>query len=97
MKFPSLHLKTPSGKADPVRDWLTLLTFAGLILAALIGWNVWIFERVASGGALGEPEETAIPSFSRSSLDTIHTIFTTREGEEAKYVSGTYRYADPSE
>ncbi|MBU6388431.1 hypothetical protein KGQ72_00935 [Patescibacteria group bacterium] len=81
---------------DPVRDWLTIVAFSSIMLAGIIVWNVWAFDTVASGGAIGAPASATAPLFSRASLDAIHTIFTDRADEEAKYVTGVYRYADPS-
>lgn len=81
---------------DPVRDWLVVITFSIIALAGIIVWNVWTFDTVANGGVIGAPATGAQPIFSRSSLDAIHSIFVSRSAEEAKYVTGTYRYADPS-
>ncbi len=82
---------------DPVRDWLILITFSTIALAGIIVWNVWAFDTVASGGVIGAPATEAPPIFSRSSLDTIRTIFASRAEEEAKYVNGIYRFVDPSQ
>ena len=82
---------------DPVRDWLVLIVFSMLALAGIIVWNAWAFDTVANGGVIGAPASGAPPVFSRSSLDTIRTIFADREAEEEKYETGTYRFADPSQ
>ena len=82
---------------DPARDWLLLLAFSTIALAGIIVWNVRAFDTVANGGTIGKLTTTTAPLFSRSSLDTIHTIFTSRAAEEAKYMTGAYRYADPSQ
>jgi hypothetical protein len=82
---------------DPSRDWLILLSLAFIILMSLIAWNVWAFDTIASGGVIG-PKATSTPAaFNRSSIDTIRTIFEKRAAEEAKYVTGAYRFADPSQ
>jgi len=81
---------------DPVRDWLVLLTFSAIVLAGIIVWNIWAFDTVANGGAIGAPAAGAPPVFDRASLDTIHTVFTDRAAEEAKYVTGVYKFTDPS-
>lgn len=82
---------------DPVRDWLTVLTFSGIALAGIIVWNAWAFDTVASGGAIGASSLKSPPIFNHASLDAIHTIFTNRAIEEEKYKTGTYSYADPSQ
>jgi len=82
---------------DPVRDWLVLISVSAIVLATIIVWNAWTFDTVANGGVIGAPVTEAPPLFSRSSLDTIRTIFSSRAAEQDKYVTGTYRYADPSQ
>lgn len=84
-------------REDPVRDWLVLITFSTIVLTGIIVWNEWAFDTVASGGVIGTPMTSVPPIFNRSSLDAIRTIFANRAEEEAKYVTGTYRYADPSQ
>jgi hypothetical protein len=81
---------------DPERDWIILLLSALLVLSGIVAWNVWVFQTVASGGVIGRPAVTPTSVFSQSSLDTIHTVFTDRAVEQAKYVSGAYSYTDPS-
>lgn len=86
-----------NASVDPVRDWLVLLTVATIALAGIIVWNVWAFDTVAAGGTIGSPAPEAPAVLNNSSLDTIRTIFENRAAEEAKYRTGTYRYADPSQ
>ncbi len=82
---------------DPARDWLMLLAFSTVALAGIIVWNARAFDTVANGGVIGVSATGTPPVFSHSSLDTIHSIFTSRATEEAKYVTGTYRFVDPSQ
>jgi hypothetical protein len=82
---------------DPVRDWLVLLILAIFAFISIVVWNVWAFETVAQGKAIGTNTATSSPSVNRSSIDSIHTIFEKRATEEAKYMTGVYRYADPSQ
>lgn len=84
-------------RLDPARDWLALLSLAGIILAGSIVWNAWAFDTVANGGVIGTVGAVTPPVFSTSSLDAIRAVFAHRASEEVKYVSGTYRYADPSQ
>jgi len=85
-----------STSIDPVRNWLVLLTLSTIALASIIVWNVWAFDTVANGGAIGTTNTKAPEVFSQASLETIRVIFENRANEEAKYVTGVYRFADPS-
>ncbi|MDP2594010.1 MAG: hypothetical protein Q8P36_01585 [bacterium] len=82
---------------DPTRDWLVLVTGSAIVLTGIIVWNAWAFDTVASGGTIGEAASTAPPPFNRSSLDAIQGVFDARAAEEAKYLTGIYRYSDPSQ
>ena len=82
---------------SPVRDWLIMLTFSILVLAGIVVWNIWTFDTVANGGAIGSPAITTPSLFSRSSIEAIHTVFANRAVEESKYQTGIYQYADPSQ
>ncbi|OGG76415.1 hypothetical protein A2950_00960 [Candidatus Kaiserbacteria bacterium RIFCSPLOWO2_01_FULL_55_19] len=82
---------------DPVRDWLALITLSAVVLAGIIVWNVWAFDTVAQGGTIGTAPTAVSQVFNRTSLDAIQTIFAERSAEEAKYATGAYRYADPSQ
>ncbi|MGD0328660.1 MAG: hypothetical protein ABSB00_03060 [Minisyncoccia bacterium] len=84
-------------RLEPVRDWLSLLTFSAIALVGIIVWNVWAFDTVISGGVIGSSATSTPPVFSQSSLDTIHTIFANRAAEEEKYETGTYSFTDPSQ
>lgn len=89
------HLRQNTN-VEPVRDWLVIITLSGILLAGSIVWNVWAFDTVANGGVIGTVAQ-APQSFDSTSLNIIHTIFTDRANEEAKYVTGVYRYIDPSQ
>ena len=82
---------------DPVRDWLLLLTLSILAFVCIVVWNVWTFNTVAQGGVIGATATSTPPVFNRSSIDTINSVFDKRAAEEAKYVTGVYRYSDPSQ
>jgi hypothetical protein len=82
---------------DPVRDWLILLTLSILAFISIVVWNVWAFDTVARGGVIGTSVPVSEPVFSSSSLDAIHSVFSKRATEEDKYVTGVYRYVDPSQ
>ncbi|MFZ2167911.1 MAG: hypothetical protein WAV50_03535 [Minisyncoccia bacterium] len=85
-----------SSHLDPERDWLVLLIVGALALTGIVVWNAWAFDTVANGGTIGSPATSTAPIFSQSSLEAIHTVFDNRAVEEQKYVTGDYRYADPS-
>ncbi|MCX6786260.1 MAG: hypothetical protein NTU85_00315 [Candidatus Kaiserbacteria bacterium] len=85
------------GVPNPQRDWFILLTISVMVLVGSIVWNVWTFETVAQGGIIGSIATSSPPIFSRASLDTIHTVFENRANEKAKYETGSYHFADPSQ
>ncbi|HVM59027.1 MAG TPA: hypothetical protein VMT80_01745 [Candidatus Paceibacterota bacterium] len=82
---------------DPASGWFALLTLAGIAFAGLIVWNLWAFDRLAQGKTIGAAAASTTPVFSQATLDQIHEVFEARAAEEAKYRSGEYRYADPSQ
>lgn len=83
--------------SDPVRDWIVMVSFAALMLIGLLVWNAWVFDTVASGGTLGKSASTTPSAYSNASLDSIRAAFGERLTEEKKYITGVYRYADPSQ
>jgi hypothetical protein len=68
-----------------------------VLLTAIILWNVWTFNTVASGGAIGRPTPKSKPIFDQASLDAINATFQARASEEAKYVTGVYHFDNPSQ
>jgi hypothetical protein len=84
-------------RGDPVRDWLVLLTLSLFAFIAIVVWNAWTFGTVARGGTIGTVVTSTPAVFDRASINTIRTVFEMRAAEEAKYVTGVYRYADPSQ
>lgn len=82
---------------DPDRDWFSVLTFSAIVFVSIIVWNIWAFDTVTSGGVIGAPVSQTPPVFNRSSLDAVHEVFINRADEKAKYETGVYRYADPSQ
>jgi len=81
---------------DPVRDWLVMLILSIIAFIGIVVWNVWAFDTVANGGAIGAAPSNPKQLFRQSSLDAIRTVFEKRADEESRYVTGAYRYADPS-
>lgn len=84
-------------RLDPVRDWLMLLALSIIVFIGIVAWNISAFSTVARGGVIGAGATSTPAAFNRSSLDVIHAIFEKRAAEEVKYVTGVYRYADPSQ
>lgn len=82
---------------DPVRDWLILLTLSTFAFISIIVWNIWAFDTVARGGVIGVAETSAPATFDSSSVEVVQKVFLKRASEEMKYVTGVYRYADPSQ
>lgn len=103
MNIPNLATKVlkrarAGVREDPARDWLALITVSLIALAGIIVWHVWAFDTIAGGGAIGGvPAKTTSSTSARASLDAIRAIFESRAAEEAKYATGAYRYADPSQ
>lgn len=83
-------------RPDPKRDWHTALLISAMLLAGIIVGGVWAFDTVARGGIIGAPLPPASSVMNQASLEAIHAIFADRAAEEAKYVSGVYRFSDPS-
>jgi len=84
-------------RKDPSRDWMALLTLATLAFVCVVVWNVWAFDTVANGGTIGAKATSTPQTFNRSTIDAIHGVFEKRSAEEAKYVTGVYRFTDPSQ
>ncbi len=83
---------------NPTRDWLILLVCATIAFAGIVVWNAWAFDTITRGEAIGSSIATSTTAvFDNSSMNTIHSVFKERAYEEAKYRTGVYRYADPSQ
>lgn len=97
-KFFNLFSKRDeaSARLDPERDWIVMLLVSAIVLAGIVGWNVWAFDTVVNGGVIGSVATSTAPVFNQSSIDAIHTIFANRTAEEEKYASSTYSFTDPS-
>ena len=80
----------------PARDWFVLLGVWAALLIGVLLYNVWVFDRLASGNTLGTQIVTTPSIFSRSSLDAIQKVFSDRATEEVKYTTGVYHFTDPS-
>jgi hypothetical protein len=91
------HHSSGTFRRNPERDWGIALALAALVLVAIFGWNLWLFDTVVSGKALGEVAPVDTLSVNKSSLEAIQNLFTGRAAEEARYVDGTYQFTDPSE
>lgn len=93
----SMFQRAKNRAADPVRDWFVLISLSGIVFIAVIVWHIWAFDIVAGGGTLGSGGQNAQVPFDSSSLSAIHSIFENRATEAAKYQTGVYRFADPSQ
>lgn len=82
---------------DPMRDWLALLIFSVIAFIGIVVWNAWAFDTITSGGVIGRAATSTPAIFDRTLLDVVHAVFEKRATEEAKYRTGVYRYADPSQ
>lgn len=84
-------------RQDLARDWVVSLIVSAIALTSVVVWNIWAFDRVARGGIIGSEVINAPTVFNNASLDVAHDIFAKRAIEKAKYETGAYRYADPSQ
>ena len=78
---------------QPARDWYILLIATALLIAASIGWNMWLFARVAEGD-LGE-EQAAGNVLKTYPAGAIGELFEDRREMEAAYRS-SFPFVDPS-
>lgn len=98
MKHFSLRTKGLKGISygtilRPSRDWLLLLALALICLLVSVGWNLWTFDTVTEGGAVGADAPVQEPG--TASLDSVTRLFEARALEEARY-KNEYRFVDPS-
>ena len=92
-----MHRLRTGVRRDPSRDWLILLSLGVFAFLCIVVWNVWAFDTVANGGVIGRTATSTPQPFDRSKINAINTIFEMRAGEETKYMTGVYRYSDPSQ
>ncbi len=78
--------------ADPARDWFVLLALTGILLAASVAWNLWLFSRATNGEQVGHATTTPAVEIQ---LSQVKALFADRAQEREKYVSG-YGFVDPS-
>ncbi len=78
----------------PTRDWLLLLSCAGILLLVSVLFNVWTFARVVNGEIVGGVTTTA-PQVDTNAIDAVQKVFEDRTSEELNY-KGAYHFVDPS-
>lgn len=78
--------------ADPMRDWFILLAFTGVLLAASVAWNLWLFSRVTNGKQVGNATTTPAVDIR---LSQVKALFAERAQEREKYMH-EYQFVDPS-
>ena len=78
----------------PTRDWFVLLAAAGVLLLASMAWNVFLFNELQNGKALGT---TSAQVSKPSTPSVVHAqdIFKQRASEEGNYQT-LYHFVDPS-
>lgn len=77
----------------PQRDWIVIISVAGILLIGSAGWSYWLFERISwteSSLTMG-----ARGNLNTSVLDQVRSIFDQRAAERAHYLND-YRFVDPS-
>jgi hypothetical protein len=80
-------------RVRPLRDWLLLISIAGLLLIGSGGWSFWLFTQISNK----QEATVAIPAAATgtASLESVRTIFEKRAAERAHYISD-YHFVDPS-
>ena len=84
-------------RADPVRDWLALLSVAAFILSIILVGSARLFDTTASGGSIAPVAATTTPVFDESMLQSVRSIFAQRAAQEEEFASGTIHFTDPSQ
>ena len=84
------------GRVDPVRDWIALITIAGVILLGIIGVDVWQFNVITDASMQVPASSAAQRSFNLKEFETVKTLITSRASEQQKYINGAYTFTDPS-
>ena len=90
------HLRS-GVRLDPERDWLVLVMGSLVALSGIVVWNTWAFDTMANAGVMDIAATSTPPVLRKASLDAVRTVCVARAAEESKYVSGEYRYVDPSQ
>ncbi|KND51565.1 MAG: hypothetical protein AB202_03285 [Parcubacteria bacterium C7867-007] len=96
LTLPKLSKNSPSLKygerLNPSRDWLILVMVFVLLLLGSLGWNIWLFDRVTNGDAIGNA--TAPAPLNPASIDSVNALFEARAVKETDYKNS--RFVDPS-
>ena len=90
-------LKGVPRRADPVRDWLALLSVVALILGVILVGSARLFDTIANGGSVAPAAATTTPAFDESMLQSVRAVFAQRAAQEEKFASGTLYFTDPSQ
>lgn len=89
-----------AGHIHAERDWMVVLSIAGVLLLGSVTVNAIFFTRVYEGEPLSqninmnpEPKETQEIA---DRLKTIETIFADREEEKDAFINTNYPFVDPA-
>lgn len=85
------------GRLQPLRDWILILSVAAVLLLGSMAWNAWLFIEVANGEILGAASAPTPSVFDHTSVEDVQTLFAKRSDEYQKYLTGAYRFVDPSQ
>ncbi|MCI0597641.1 hypothetical protein L0Y34_01020 [Candidatus Parcubacteria bacterium] len=77
----------------PSRDWMVLLSIAGMLVLASLAWNAWFFLNVLTSdfSTTGSAQETV----NTRAIEEAKALFSERAGEESRY-RNEYEFIDPS-
>jgi hypothetical protein len=100
MKLPSLthvtrslHALQYGERVRPYRDWMAVITLAGILLILSAGWSYVLFRQVSAGSNLGNV--SAPTHLNTATLETVRAVFEKRAEEQAHYLSD-YHFVDPA-
>ncbi|KND50131.1 MAG: hypothetical protein AB203_04065 [Parcubacteria bacterium C7867-008] len=79
-------------RLNPSRDWFILVTIFVVLLLASLAWNVWLFDRVTKGDAIGNASAPA--PLNPASIDSVQALFEARAIKETDYKNT--HFVDPS-
>ncbi len=77
----------------PLRDWMIMLSVAGVLLIASAAWNAWTFYRAWTGESVGA--DAIAPGVMTNEIEAAKKVFEMRALEESRY-EGEYHFVDPS-
>ena len=82
-------------RLHPERDWLMLISIAGILFVASIGWNVLLFFQFQNGKNVTAQTAPQVQKSLGDSISQVQDLFQSHAAEEVNYQQ-TYHFVDPS-